>query len=197
MRLGYADKAIRVQTVKKLPHKLGLGGKFPALSIKVAYAERYSHQEKMLREGKAINAVSLDISFHEKILNYQVLEIADGESLRAYSLTDLIAEKYRALLQQVIRNRYRRQDVYDLHALIPKLESDDNMKTIILSTFIRKCKSREFEPYQFSVDNKELEFRSRAEWNSMKLEIGELPDFDSCYGCIMTFYRQLPWHALD
>lgn len=118
-------------------------------------------------------------------------------SLRAYSLTDMIAEKCRALLQQAIRNRYRRQDVYDLNTLIMKLESDNDEKTKILDAVIRKCESRGIDPNSSSMDEKKLESRSRAEWDSMKLEIGELPEFESCFGCIANFYRQLPWHSLD
>ncbi len=37
--------------------------------------------------------------------------------LTAYTLTDLFAEKLRSLLQQVIRNKTRRQDIFDLMLL--------------------------------------------------------------------------------
>ena len=109
-KLGYVDIAIRVQTVKKLPHNTFLNARFPALKIKAGYAKRNSQQEKMLHEGNASNAISVDISFKEKIVKGQILEIADGVSIRTYSQSDLIAEKYRVLLQQEIRNRNRRQD---------------------------------------------------------------------------------------
>ncbi len=168
------------------------------LKIKVAYAERNSHQENMLNEGNASNTISVDISFNKMIVTWQILEIADGLSLRAYSQSDLIAEKFRALLQQVIRKRNRRQDVYDLHILLEKRESDNNAAaTLILNTLIKKCRSRDIEPYSILIDDNEIESHSRAEWNSMKPETGELPDFDSCYGCIATIYRQLPWRALN
>ena len=95
VKLDYADMAIRVQTVKELPDNFRLGCNFPALKIKVGYAKRNSHQENMLNEGNASNTISVDISFNEKIVTWQILEIADGLSLRAYSQSDLIAEKFR------------------------------------------------------------------------------------------------------
>ncbi|MEJ2622018.1 MAG: nucleotidyl transferase AbiEii/AbiGii toxin family protein, partial [Candidatus Thiodiazotropha sp.] len=38
--------------------------------------------------------------------------------MTAYSLTDLIAEKLRSVLQQIKRERQRRQDIFDLFLLL-------------------------------------------------------------------------------
>ena len=52
--------------------------------------------------------------------------------ISAYGLTDLIAEKFRALLQQVPRNRYRRQDIYDIAHLIERFALDESELVAIL-----------------------------------------------------------------
>ena len=192
-KLGYADMVVRIQSVKELPHNRYLNACFPALQLKIAYAERGSHQEERLLEGMAANIIRLDISFNEEMSEIQFLEITDGESLLAYSLIDLIAEKYRAMLEQVHRNRRRRQDVYDLDILILDPELDDEAKAKILITLIKKCQSRGIIPSLNSIDNPEIRSRSGSEWDTLELEIGEIPDFNSCFERVATFYRQLPW----
>ena len=193
MKLRYPDIVMRVQTMKGKPPAIYPNAKYPSLEIKIAYARRHSLQEDRLRKGRASSTIELSISFKEEVDKTQVLEIADGASLLAYSLIDLIAEKYRALLQQPKRNRYRRQDVYDLDILIRTLGLDDETKTMILAGLVKKCKSRNVPLNPNSIGLAEIKKRARSEWNSMELEIGELPDFDSCFERVSTFYHQLPW----
>ena len=191
--LGYVDMVTRFQSMKVLPPNRYPNARFPALKLNIAYAKRGSYQEKRLLEGNAANIIRLDISFKEEISEIQVLEIADGELLLAYSLNDLIAEKYRAMLQQALRNRHRRQDVYDLNFLILDLELDDDAKTKILETLLKKCQARDTIASPGSINDPDVRNRSRSEWNTLKLEIGEIPDFDSCFERIATFYSRLPW----
>lgn len=192
-KLGYADTILRVQSIEEWPRDNFWDGRFPALRMKVGYAKRGSHQEKMLLNGKASNTVGIDISFKEVISNIQILEIAEGQSLRAYSLIDLIAEKYRAQFQSIDRNRYRKEDVYDLHFLIKNFGLDDKAKIMILETLIKKCESRDISPTSDLIDNAEIKRRSSSEWNMMKLEFEEVPDFSSCFERVVNFYHQLPW----
>ena len=112
--LGYAGLIVKTHSVKPQPKAKFPDAKFPALKLKIASAKRGTTQEKALQEGKAPVVIAVDISFNEPLLQIQVLELTGGQELRAYGLVDLIAEKYRAILQQVPRKRYRPQDVYDL-----------------------------------------------------------------------------------
>ncbi len=52
--------------------------------------------------------------------NLESLDLGLADKLCTYTLTDLIAEKLRSLLQQVIKNRTRRQDTFELMLLIDK-----------------------------------------------------------------------------
>ena len=191
--LGYVDMVARFQSVKVLPPNRYPNARFPALKLNIAYAQRGSYQEKRLLEGNASNIIRLDISFKEEMSEFQVLEIADGEFRLAYSLNDLIAEKYRAMLQQALRNRHRRQDVYDLNFLMLGLEMDDDAKAKILATLLKKCQARDIIASPDSINDPEIRNRSRSEWDTLKLEIEEIPDFDSCFERIATFYSRLPW----
>ena len=194
--LGYADLVLKTHSVKRMPEKTKFEeANFPALKLKIAYARRGTKQEMRLLEGKVSEVIDLDISFNETLQQIQVLELTGGQELQAYGLVDLIAEKYRAMLQQVPRRRNRRQDVYDLDLLIEKIEIDDARREQILDVFIAKCRSRQIEPTRSSLDNPEVKSRSRAEWQTMILELGEVPDFERCFTRVSEFYRNLPWKS--
>lgn len=192
--LGYADLLVRTHSAKRQPAKIDFEkAEFPALELKIAYAQRGTSEETALSEGKTTNVIKLEISFNEPLYQFQVLELTGGRELRAYSLVDLIAEKYRAILQQVTRKRNRRQDVYDLDLLIEDDQIDDSCRAEILNAFIEKCHSRHIIPNRLSLDDPEIKKRSGADWDTMKLELGEVPDFEDCFARVSQFYRDLPW----
>ena len=191
--LGYAGLIVKTHSVKPQPKAKFPDAKFPALKLKIASAKRGTTQEKALQEGKAPVVIAVDISFNEPLLQIQVLELTGGQELRAYGLADLIAEKYRAILQQVPRNRYRRQDVYDLDRLIVRNEIDDVLQAQILDALVAKCQARELKPTRASLDDPEIKKRAGADWRSMELELGEVPDFEDCFTRVSGFYQNLPW----
>ena len=190
--LGYADLAVTLHSVKTLPKGMFEDARFPALKLKVASARRRTNQEKALTKGLA-PTIDVDISFNESWRQIQVLELTGGNELRAYGLVDLIAEKYRALLQQIPRKRNRRQDVYDLNLLIEQEAFDNFRRYEILDVFVAKCAARDLKPSSGSFDNPEVKARASAEWQTMELELGELPNFEECFARVLTFYRNLPW----
>ena len=191
--LGYADLIVKTHAVTARPKTIFPDANFPALKLKIASARRGTVQERALQAGKAPVVITADISFNEPLPQTQVLELTGGQELFAYSLADLIAEKYRAILQQVPRNRYRRQDIYDLDRLILRHELDDTRQTQILAALLEKCRARQIEPTRASLDDPELMRRAHAEWRTMTLELGEVPDFKECYARVAGFYRNLPW----
>ena len=191
--LGYAGLIVKTHSVKPQPKARFPDANFPALKLKIASAKRGTPQARALQKGKTPVVIDVDISFNEPLRQIQVLELTGGQELRAYGLVDLIAEKYRAILQQVPRNRYRRQDVYDLDQLIARNEIDDALQTQILAALVAKCQARQLEPTHASLDDPEIERRAGAAWRLMELELGELPDFEGCYARVVGFYRNLPW----
>ena len=192
--LGYPDLVLGIHSIRYLPKGLFATAKFPALKLKVASARRGTASQEALQEGKPTNCViDVDISFNEPMHQIQVLELTGGQELLAYSLVELIAEKLRAVLQQVGRRRNRRQDVYDLDRLIAGQQIDDDLCAQILEVFVEKCRSRGIEPSRASLDDPEVKSRSAAEWDTMKLELGEVPNFEDCFARVSEFYRNLPW----
>lgn len=191
--LGYADLIVKVHSVHPQPKAIFTDAKFPGLKLKIASAKRGTNQEKALQKGIAPVKIDIDISFNEPLRQIQVLELTGGQELRAYGLCDLIAEKYRAILQQVPRKRNRRQDVYDLDWLIAGNKIDNLPQAQILDVLVEKCKARQLTPTRASLDDPEIKRRAGAAWNSMQLEIGEVSDFESCFLRVSEFYRNLPW----
>lgn len=95
-------------------------------------------------------------------------------------------------MQQESRNRHRRQDIYDIAMLLQRFPFDDEEKAQILQTLRIKCKARGIRPDPSSL-NDEVKRRAGKEWQTLKLEISDLPEFEDCFARVSQFYRALPW----
>lgn len=194
-QLGYIDLTCRIQGIKKRPRPEGFEEhRFPALQVNIASAKRGTRQEKSLFQGWAAEVVNLEISFRDQVYKSQELSLVGaGVSLQSFTLTELIAEKLRALLQQVVRHRNRRQDIYDIAFLLERFIFSDNDKRLILETFKSKCLARDITPTRESISAPELVARARQDWGTLRQEIGALPSFDERYALVKAFYESLPW----
>ena len=74
-------------------------------------------------------------------------------------------------------------------------EIDDAFQAQILAAFGAKCQARQLEPTRASLDDPEIQKRAGADWRSMELELGEVPDFEGCFARVSEFYRNLPWNS--
>jgi predicted nucleotidyltransferase component of viral defense system len=133
----------RVQSAVLKP-KSETNPSFPTLKVKVAYAvSDNSKRHQRLIGGMSSDVVELDFSFNETTQTTTSLQVTDGSAIFRYSLADLVAEKYRSLLQQPIRKRNRRQDVYDIHWLLQKERVElDRRKPEIKSALEQSAKAR-------------------------------------------------------
>lgn len=119
-------------------------------------------------------------------------------AVRAFTIHELIAEKFRALLQQITRKhkRNRRQDVYDIAFLIGEHDFNGADRTAILTTLIEKCRSRGIDAKQESMDDPEIKQRAQADWETLALEIGVLPPFEERFALMRDLYVSLPWGGI-
>ena len=46
------------------------------------------------------------------------------------------------------------------------------------------------------LDNPEIKRRSGDDWQTLELELGEVPDFEDCFARVSQFYRDLPWYII-
>lgn len=182
-------QSCRVQPVNKPD------ASFPSVKITVGYAYKGTKKHQRLLANQSPTHISIDYSLNELMLNLERLEVGEGEQLHAYTLIDLIAEKLRSVLQQKIRNRTRRQDIFDLRLLIEKYpDLNGSEKQGILKSFIKKSESRDITPKQDSLDDTETRERSQKDYLTLADEIeGVLPEFDETYNVVNKFYKSLPW----
>jgi predicted nucleotidyltransferase component of viral defense system len=188
------DLDCRVQSSKLQPKDRK--STYPSIKMTVGYAYKGTSQHKRLLSLKSLNIVSIDYSLNEATPNIEDLKLNLKEGILTYSLTDLIAEKYRSLLQQVSRNRTRRQDVYDLNLLIERFGDINNFeRSKILNSLIIKSKARlKIAPDINSFEDPELKSRAKKDYPSLESELeGELPDFEELFQKVASFYRSLPW----
>jgi predicted nucleotidyltransferase component of viral defense system len=142
--------------------------------------------------------VEIDFSFNEMTRTAEEFNISEGHTLLRYSLIDLVAEKFRALLQQDVRKRYRRQDIYDLFYLIRKESSElEGIKRAILQALIESASSKKLDVCIDSMSDENIRLRTKHEYDQLESEVsaGELPDFDVAYDAVMRFYKSLPWES--
>jgi len=167
---------------------------FPTLWISVGYAYKGTPKHKRLMRGASPSILSVDFSFFEQNISIESYEF-DGHEIKTYSLADLVAEKYRAILQQKIRDRIRRQDAYDIFILIRGGHlSEKGLKDEILNSLRVKADSRDIEISPESLRDKETIRRSKADYENLKDEIsGELPDFNMLFNTVAEYYESLPW----
>ena len=170
---------------------------FPVLEVKIGYAynlDRKNHAR--LLQNNSVNVLEIDFSFNEKTKAAEAFMIAEGQSLLRYSLTDLVAEKFRALLQQEIRKRYRGQDLYDLLFLIRGVsEQLEPLKQDILCALIESAESKNLILTNSSMSEGKIRIMTQHEYDALKDTIteGTLVKFDEAYEEVMAFYKSLPW----
>jgi hypothetical protein len=169
---------------------------FPTLKIKIGYAPRsHSGHVKRLKAKQSPTILEIDYSYDEAVYEVEVLSLTDGEGLQAYGFTNLIAEKYRSLLQQPHRRRNRRQDVYDLHMLLSDCEVLSPVEQRQLHAHLMAtCQSRNIVATPESMRDDQVKTMAAKDYAGLAEEIeGELPDFDLAYAAVQGFYERLPW----
>lgn len=185
----------RVQSYKQKPPKSD--ATFPTIEISVGYAYKHDRNaHRRLLSKNSSNIVEIDYSLNEPSREVEIFEIEEGKQIQIYGFTELVAEKYRAILQQVVRNRRRRQDVYDLNFLLAHHPHamDAATKAKILDSLIEKAHSRGLAVAKESLSNPQVIKLSREEYHLLASEVEKpLPNFDRLYTTIKDYYESLPW----
>lgn len=192
--LGYNLRCL-VQSLKVEPNERGT---FPTLKVKIGYARKDNDRAiKNLERKNSSDIVKIDYSFNEEAQSVQDLILSDGETIKAYGLTELISEKYRSVLQQVVRGRARRQDIYDLSFLIRNHSSgSDEEKYNVLESLFRKSEGKGLEDLlnRGSLSREDVYSRSKDDYESLEDDLAEkLPEFDVIYSKVRGYYESLPW----
>lgn len=185
--------ACRVQSYKIKPP--GENKNFQTLEINVGYAYKDGPNYRRLLNNNCTNVIKIDYSYNEINQKIEVLEFFKATNIQAYSLSDFVAEKYRAIIQQKTRNRNRRQDVFDIYWLIKSnLLIGNSIKNKILKSFLVKSASRDLAVNKLILRDKDIIKHSKVEYDSLAQEIDiDLPPFKEAYKIVQDYYESLSW----
>lgn len=184
----------RVQSRALIPP--GEDRTWPTLRLSVGYAPvGDARRHGRLARGQAAEVLAVEISYNEVITGSEWLALGDGVQVEASTLIDLVAEKFRAMLQQPIRDRVRRQDAYDLYCLLKSHGAELNRaRAGVREALVRKAEGRGITVDREALRNPEVERRSKAEYPQLKDEIQRaLPEFDEVYGTVREYYEGMGW----
>ena len=169
---------------------------WPTLKMRVGYAKLTDKRQHAKLMGNGVAApVDVDLSYNEVITGSETIDIGDGVEIEASTLADLVAEKFRAMIQQPVRKRYRRQDAYDLYCLLEAQGSRlAGLSDAVREALLRKSEGRGLVVDRESLCDPEVERRSKAEYPQLAAEITrKLPEFDDVYGKVRAYYEGMGW----
>ncbi len=190
--LGH-DVECRLQGHRVKPNRQGTR---VSLTMSVGYALKGTAAHRRLVAGQSPFSLSIDFSFRERIPTFEEVEVSENGHLCVYGLSTLVAEKMRALLQQPIRNRNRRQDVFDLNYLLaqrPELHLPE-WRTDVLSDLRIKCEDRDVPLSAMAFDDPAIATRAEQDYDTLQAEVeGDVPDFAPAFERVANYFRALPW----
>lgn len=169
---------------------------FPTLALNIGYAARSNERAlQRLLAKQSPNVVEIDHSYNEAVLDVEVLKLTDGDQLQVYSLVNLMAEKFRSLLQQPSRQRNRRQDVYDLSLLLAQVQDWTRAEKLNLrDCLVASAGARGIHAEANSMRHPEIKDMAAKGYADMHDEVdGPLPPFEDIYQAVQDFYASLPW----
>lgn len=187
-RFGVKMKCQRVKRKPPRPdatlptYDIGVGYQFPG--------DRYfADYETPVREATTV--VQLEISFNDVVCEIAPYSLEPGApALTVCSLEDILAEKLRALLQQIPRNRTRPQDVFDIARMLTEYEARLDVGKIA-DYLIRKSRDRQVTPTKAAFADPRVRENARSGYQTLEVSQSELILFDTAWGVVLKLVDRL------
>lgn len=121
----------------------GEGKTFITFTAKIGYAleDDQRNRARIENEQPSTSVIPVEISLNEPICADTRVQLDDTHHLRVSTVEDIIAEKLRALLQQPIRNRTRRQDLLDIAVILHAETAVD--RSSVAAFLLEKARARD------------------------------------------------------
>ncbi|CAN5605973.1 hypothetical protein BH23CHL2_BH23CHL2_26400 [soil metagenome] len=179
----------RVQRLRRQPP--GEDKTFVSLNANVAYAlQDEGRLRQRIRAGEPLSRIiPIEISLNEVLCDVVSIQLDDRNVLRICSIEDIIAEKLRALLQQVTRNRVRSQDLLDIVVLL----RDHPVRASAVSSFLlQKAEARHVSVSRSSFRDPEVQRRAGQDYAALKSTVRySFIEFDEALRDLFTFVDSL------
>jgi predicted nucleotidyltransferase component of viral defense system len=137
--------------------------------------------------------VKVEISFNDVVCETQrrQLSLRHPAEIRVCSLEDILAEKLRALLQQVIRNRNRPQDVFDLARMVRDHGQALDLAKVA-AFLVQKSTARGIAVTRASFSADEVKARAAFEYDKVILDstTDRIP-FEEAWASVLALVGQL------
>jgi predicted nucleotidyltransferase component of viral defense system len=189
----YQVKA-RCQSIHRNPP--GRDKTMPTYRLKVSYqlpGDRYFQNiDERLSAGKTLSeVVEVEISLNDVLCETGDEQLGPASStLRVCTLDDILAEKLRALLQQIPRNRSRPQDVFDIAAMVRKHSAVINLAKVS-SFLLQKSVARAIVATKSAFDEKVREKASATYDAQIRDFTTEFIPFDDAWAELLAFVWRL------
>jgi predicted nucleotidyltransferase component of viral defense system len=194
VREGSRDFEIKCKVSSVHRNPRSLDRTLPTYTVKVAYSFPGDRAfADFLESSKpSTTVVPVDISFNDIVCETVVVHFGGVTTtgIRICTLNDIVAEKLRAILQQVVRNRTRPQDVYDISRVV-RLDRAKIDLSKVRSYVAEKCRARDIVFSERAFDES---IRARAQYGYDELR-GDLGDqfipFEEAWEDVVSFAREL------
>lgn len=182
---------LRVQTVRNQPP--GEDRHFATIRATVGYAlpDQAPLAAKLARGLNSPQVIPIEISLNEPVTEAELVRLNPGlPALRIASLNDIVAEKLRALLQQPIRDRHRRQDVLDLAVILGG--GHPLMRDVVSRALLEKAAARDVPVSVAAFHQPEIASRSRHEYEGLEASARfAFILFDEAFAKVLAFVETL------
>lgn len=192
----------KIHSIKPQPSKKKFpDSSFPAYKVKIGYADKSQpNAMKQLAASNASHTVEIDISFNETVTvqDIDAFQLNEKQNVLYYNLEQIMAEKFRSLLQQPVRKRNRRQDIFDIAHLLQEYEdhfSNVETKNLVLEKLLKSSVGRDVDVYlhRKGMADPEIKKRSLEDVSSLEQEVEVKEDAAVMYGVVSSYFESLPW----
>jgi Nucleotidyl transferase AbiEii toxin, Type IV TA system len=158
--------AYRLHKIEQQPP--GSGKTFITYEAKIGYAlpDEARLREQLAAGKPSPNVIPLEMSLNEPISASKLVTIDPPHRLRICTLEDIVAEKLRALLQQPIRNRTRRQDLLDIAVVMrthPELD-----RALVGPFLLQKARARSVPVSRIAFHDPEVATRAAQDYAALQ-----------------------------
>lgn len=167
----------------------------PTFELKIAYQMRGDRYYENFDIHNSIPlTIVVEISFGDVMCETREVTLPSTRyTLAMCTLEDIIAEKLRALLQQIVRNRNRCQDVYDIAYYYGKSSVKLDYEKIA-RFFIEKGAVRIEEQNLHvakSAFNDEVREKARQGYESLQIPVADRIEFDKAWEDVLAVVDKL------
>lgn len=166
---------------------------FFTLEARIGYAlaDEPSLRRRILAGDSSPNVVPLEVSVNEPICGVDLHQFDPAFApLRVSTIEDIVAEKLRALLQQPVRNRTRRQDLLDIAVMLERNSTLDCAK--VARFMMAKAVSRNVPISKVAFHDPEIAMRARQGYDELSGTTRRVfIPFDEALALLLGFVDQL------